>query len=396
MTQLILAAALAAGPAESSWPRFRGPNGTGVAEGTYPTEWSATKNLAWKADLPGKGVGGPAVAGGVVYVTAVTGYRQDRLHTLAFDLKTGKELWRRTMRATGSTACHPDTDMAAPTPAASPAGVFALFATGDLAHYDRRGNLRWYRALAQDYDVSNQVGLAASPVLHEGKLIAPMDNAGDSFLAAFDVNTGRTLWKVPRPRETNWVTPVVGRVGDAAGDRVIYQTREAVVAYDPATGTRSWEKALEGLSSIPSTVAAGGQVFVTANGVTKLKPGEGQPEAAWKERRLSAGYGSPLVYEGKVFAVSRSAVLACADAGSGKILWRERLAGGRVSASPLAAGGKVYVFAEDGTCSVIEPGGDAANVTATNKLGTRVRATPAMAGGRVLIRTDRTLYCVGG
>src|SRR5262249_56596500 len=131
------------------------------------------------------------------------------LHVLCYDEQTGKKLWARQCPATGNTACHPTTSMAAPTPVSDGKAVYALFATGDLAALDLDGTLLWYRSLVGDYpDVSNQVGMASSPALYRNVLLLPMENAIDSFSAGVDTKTGKNLWRVKRARSINWVTPV--------------------------------------------------------------------------------------------------------------------------------------------------------------------------------------------
>src|SRR5205807_1411424 len=136
--------------------------------------------------------------------TCSSGQRGDRLHVLAYNAKTGAKLWQRQFAATGSTLCHPMSCMAAPTPVADETGVYALFASGDVVGINADGSVRWVRSLVGDYpSICNQVGMASSPLLADGKLIVPMDNAGDSFLAALDLKTGRNLWKTPRPRDNN-------------------------------------------------------------------------------------------------------------------------------------------------------------------------------------------------
>src|SRR5262245_33818370 len=204
--------------AAADWSQFRGPGGSGAAdEHGLPATWSPTENVKWKVDLPGRSAASPVVFGKKVFVTAATGARMERLHVLCLDADTGKVLWHRQLTATGNTACHPKSSMAAPTPCANADGVYCLFATADLAAFDFDGNLKWYRSFTGDYpDSSNQVGMAASPVIWKDSLIVPMDNVGDSFLAALDTSYGTNIWKVPRPKDINWVTPTLRPVGDKA------------------------------------------------------------------------------------------------------------------------------------------------------------------------------------
>jgi len=133
------------------WAQFTGPNASGVSpEKNLPAEWSKDKGIKWKAELPARGVSSPVVVGNRVYVTCSSGSRDDRLHVLCFDAATGKQLWHRQLQATGGTSCHPKSCMAANTPVADESGVYALFATGDLAAFDADGTLRWYRSLVGD------------------------------------------------------------------------------------------------------------------------------------------------------------------------------------------------------------------------------------------------------
>src|SRR5262245_57748687 len=197
------------------WPQFRGPGGSGVSdEKGLPTTWGPTENVKWKVDLPGRSAASPVIFGKKVFVTAATGPRFDRLHVICLDADTGKKLWHRQFTATGNTACHPKSSMAAATPCVNADGLYCLFATADLAAFDLDGNLKWYRSLVGDYkDISNQVGMAASPVLWKDYLIVPMDTVGDSFLAAIDTKYGKNVWKVERPKDINWVTPTLRTAG---------------------------------------------------------------------------------------------------------------------------------------------------------------------------------------
>ncbi len=182
------------------------------------------------------------VAANKVYITCSSGTRDDRLHVLCFDVTTGKQLWHRQLQGTGGTACHPKTCMAANTPAADETGVYALFATGDLVAFDADGTLRWYRSLVGDYPtITNQVGMASSPVLVKDRLIVPMDNSGDSFIAAVDTKYGKNVWKVERPRDINWVTPLVREVSGRTEVLFAGLCRTHLIAYDAANGDKRWD-----------------------------------------------------------------------------------------------------------------------------------------------------------
>lgn len=379
----------------ADWSQFKGPNATGVsAEKGLPTKWGKDAGVKWKSSLPARGVSSPVIAGDRVYVTCSSGNRDDRLHVLCFDAVTGKQLWHRTLQATGGTGCHPKSCMAAPTPVADETGVYALFATADVAAYDKDGALRWYRSLVGDYpSISNQVGMASSPILVKDRLVIPMDNQGDSFLAAVDTKYGKNVWKAPRPRESNWVTPLVRTVGDKT--EVMFSGQSGMTAYDAATGEKRWSSKA-GRGSIPTSALDGDTLFMPLSGTTAVKLGpdgiEGEPK--WKTNTIQSGMASPLAYAGKVYATSGQGMIACADAKTGKELFKERTKGA-YSASPIAGDGKVYCANETGITTVLDATSETYEVLATNDIGEEVLGTPAIARGCIFIRTDKNLWCIG-
>ena len=379
----------------ADWSQFKGPNGAGFSDGApLPTEWSKDKNIAWRAELPSRGVSSPVVAAGKVYVTCSSGIRDDRLHVLCFDVKTGKQLWHRQLQGTGGTACHTKTCMAAPTPVADATGVYALFATGDLAAFDADGTLRWYRSLTGDYpSITNQVGMASSPVLVGDKLIVPMDNAGESFIAAVDAKSGKNVWKTARKKDINWVTPLVRTV--VGKPEVLFAGPDGLTAYDAESGSVKWTYK-EGAGSIPTVSIVGDTLYLPIDGVTAVKITdkgvEGKP--MWQQKEISPGMPSPLIYKGKVFAANGGGFISCGDAKTGKDFYKER-AKGAFSASPVAGDGKVYCLNESGATFVLDAKNETYDVIATNDLGEESLATPAIAEGHVFIRTSKALYCIG-
>jgi outer membrane protein assembly factor BamB len=378
----------------AEWPQFRGPNSSGVsAEKGLATKWTGTENVRWKADLPGRGLSCPVIAGGKVYVTACSGYQQDRLHVLCFDAATGKKLWERQAWGTGSTMCHPTTCMAAPTPAADSEGVCALFATGDAVAYDQDGNLLWYRSLARDYPgITNNVGMAASPVLFKDEFFLPLENAGHSFAAALDRRTGATKWKVDRNKDINWVTPLVVTIGDKS--EVLFQTGKEITAYDPQTGKQRWTH-VAGLSSSSSPTLGNGQILIPGGEFTVLKAGgdSATPEVVWKSNKIKTGYASPVYHDGRIYTLNSTGILNCNDAADAKSLWQQRLKG-PFWASPVIADGRLYAVNEEGTTFVVELG-DQPKLLSENKIEDKFLATPAIANGSIFLRSDKALYCIG-
>ncbi|HVK14048.1 MAG TPA: PQQ-binding-like beta-propeller repeat protein [Gemmataceae bacterium] len=388
---LLTAAVATAG----DWPQFRGPNGSGVSDETrLPTTWGPKDNVKWKADVPGRSAASPVVYGNRVYVTAASGPLMDRLHALCLDAETGKVLWHRQMTATGNTACHPKSSMAAPTPCVNADGVYCLYATADLAAFDHDGNLKWYRSLVTDYpDISNQVGMGSSPILWKDFLLVPMDTVGDSFLAAIDTKYGKNVWKVDRPKDTNWVTPTLRQTSDRA--EIVFATAKDTVAYNAADGKKLWTN--PGAAMVPTAITVDD---------TLIMPGKGgmvryQPDGAkelWKSAKLSTGYTTPIVYKDRVYAL-RGVTLTCADLQTGKEVWPEpervTQGKGQMWASPVAGDGKVYTFDDTGLCKVFAAG-DQPKVLATNDMKEEILGTPAIAHGSLYIQTVKAVYCIKG
>jgi outer membrane protein assembly factor BamB len=380
----------------ADWKQFRGPSGSGVSpETNLPVKWGKTKGLRYKVELPGRGLSNPVIAGGRVYVTACSGYRETRLHVLCFDEATGKKLWERQCTATGSTSCHTTTCMAAPTPATDGKAVYALFATGDLAAYDKAGALLWYRSLVGDYpNITNQVGMASSPVLAGSALMVPMDNGGDSFIAGIDTATGKNLWRLKRGKTINWVTPLIVEMGGRPA--ALFPMPGNVTAVDPMTGKVRWKYESGDVSSIPSPSFGDGVLFspTGANGLKALKPGNDgtPPKELWSIADFGGGYPSPVYLAGRVYGLGRVNV-KCVSAADGMEVWKHRM-DGPFSASPVVADGKLYAVNNKGVTTVLELG-DKPKILAKNDIGDTILATPAIANGCIYLRSDKYLYCIG-
>lgn len=396
---ILLAAGLLLAPASvdgADWTQFRGPDGSGVSPETdLPVRWSKTENMRWTAQLPGKGIASPVIVGGKVFITICSGPMLDRLHVLCFEVTSGKQLWERRFLATGNTMCHEKTTTAAPTPITDGRYVYALFGTGDLVCLTIDGDLIWYRALLKDYpNIGNSLGLASSPVLAAGVLVVPLENVGDSFILGLDAQTGVNRWKMPRPRELNWVTPLVLRRGDRS--EVIFQTRTELTAYDPMTGKEVWTyKAPKGLTTSPSPVGVGDAILVLGGDAVALRPGDGgsPPQVVWQSNRVRSNFGTPLVDAGRVYTISGAGVLVCARTDTGALLWQERLKG-TFYASLVLAAGRIYAVNDEGKTFVVQVG-DKPQVLATNSIEELVLATPAVAEGAIFLRGAKTLYCIG-
>jgi outer membrane protein assembly factor BamB len=220
-----------------------------------------------------------------------------------------------------------------------------------------------------------------------------MDNAGESFLAAVDTKYGKNVWKVERKREINWVTPITREVGGTT--EVLFAGPDGLIAYDAADGAKRWQFK-GGSGAIPTGALDGDSLYLPLTGVSKFTMSETgvKEKPEWAAKQLQTGYSSPLVYRGKVFTTSSQGLIACADAKTGKVLYSERTKGG-FSASPVAGDGKVYCLNETGACTVLNAESDEYDVLAVNELKEGALGTPAIAGGLIIIRTDKALYGIG-
>lgn len=414
----------------SAWLQFRGPGGRSTSgEADLPTDWGDAENLAWKVDLPGRGVSSPIVTGSRVIVTASGGHRQDRLHVLCFDAGTGRRLWERRFWSTGRTSCHPKTCMAAPTPASDGDRAYAFYSTGDLACLDLDGNLVWYRGLSSDYpNATSGLGMASSPILCGGVLVVQVENQSDSFAAGIDPDTGENVWRIRRSSKPSWSTPVAFPRRDGSGDVLILESWDRLSAHDPRTGRELWAHEAQ-TNCIPSCVVFEDLLLLPSQGVTALRepspvPATGRsseagatqdsaggapevnggaPEAndgastpadvVWQSGRIRPATASPIVVDGKLYVLANPGILTCADARSGEVAWQFRLKG-PFSSTPLAASGHLYCINEEGFVQIVRlgSGDEPGEVAATHELGQTVLASPAAAGGAIYIRSDAFLW----
>lgn len=383
----------------ADWPQFRGADSSGIAEETnLPVTWGENQNLAWVADLPGRGLSGPIVMHDRVVLTASSGVSDDHLHIMCFDEATGKQLWQRQFWATGSTLRHPKMCVATPTPASDGTRIFAAFSTNDVICLDLDGNLEWLRGLTYDYpDAFNTVGLSSSPVVAGETLVLQVENFGNSFAVGLDVLDGVERWKLPRPKLANWSSSAVQRAESGLrgatpmNDVVLMQSSQDLLAIEPATGKELW-KYPQPCANISSTTVARDLILVPANGLTALRCPVGQriPEVLWQANRGDST-ATAVCYRGRVFTLNTTSVLESVDAHSGESLWRLRLKG-PFSASPVCADGRVYLFNEQGESFVVESGGDQGLIAGTSQLGEPIFCTPAVANQAIYVRGDRHLW----
>ncbi|WP_010587790.1 outer membrane protein assembly factor BamB family protein [Schlesneria paludicola] len=387
---------LAANAFTGDWRQFRGSESNGLGDDILPpTTFSATENVAWKVALPGKGLSSPIIVGDRVFVTCSSGFNQDRLHVVCFAVKDGVKLWERQFSATGRTSHYPTTSIATSTPASDGQRIFALYSSNDLACLDLDGNLQWYRGLTYDHrNASNSLGMASSPIVVDQTLVTQIENDSESLATGIDVATGISRWTSVRPKKANWSSALVWPRRFGGGeDLALLQSSEGISAIRPLTGEVAW-KYTDGASTIPSSVVADGTLYAVSHGITALRPPteSANIEQLWRASKLGPGTASPLVYQGRLYAINSAGVLLAADLKTGQTKWQLRI-GGPFSGSPIAAGGHLFVFNEKGEGHCVKLGEEAGELVSTGDLaGERFLCTPAISNGALYVRSDATLW----
>jgi outer membrane protein assembly factor BamB len=386
--------------AAGDWPQFRGPDSSGTApDVTIP----AKPKIDWSAPLPGRGLASPIVVGGKVFITASSGPKQERLHLLCFAAKDGAKLWERQLKATGRTMSHPKTSVAACTPCSDGTRVFVLWSCNDVAAFDLDGNLLWTRGLTADYaNVSNSLGMASSPIVIGETLVTMIENDAESYSLGLDVKTGRNLWKMERPKAANWTSPVSWRADAKSAPVAVLQSSKGLTAVDAASGSKLWEYT-EGASTMSSSVVAAGVIYAPSNGITALAPkGTGAaPEQLWRAKPINPSTISPVVLDGRLFSINSAGVITTADIKTGAPGWKLRVTG-PFSGSPVGAGKNLVVVSEKGLVQIVDIAAPEGAVAGTlqlplNEAGKElILSTPALSGGSIFVRTDGTLWRLGG
>jgi outer membrane protein assembly factor BamB len=333
------------------------------------------------------------VIGDRVFLTASSGYRDDKLHVLCFSADTGEQLWQRQFRATGRTVCNEFMCMATPQPCSDGERIYAYFSCNDVICLDLAGTLIWYRGLGFDYpNTSSSQGMSSSPVVADGSLVLQLDTDSESFVAGLDALTGETRWKLDREKSAIYASPALYRFSKNPLPQVVLHSKKSLLSIDPRTGKENW-KVEQACRSIPSTTVAGDFLVTPFETLTLLRPKgmTGMPESVWSEAKLSPDTPTPVAYQGRVY-ILKGSVLSCADLTTGKIDWQMRLNCKGSCASPLAGGGHLYLADENGVLHTIRLGQRKGEIASRLDLGEPILCTPALASGALYVRSDKHLW----
>lgn len=409
----------ASGTFAEDWPHWRGPSadgmltGNGVApDSNPPTSWSEKENVRWKTQIPGSGSSSPIVMGDRVFVsTAIpTGKTSGRMPeldfvTLAVDRKNGKILWNKVaVRATPHQGTHSTNGFASASPCTDGQMVYSHFGSRGLYAYSLDGNLAWKRDDLGRMQTRSDFGEGSSPTIAGDKILVPWDHEGQSYLYCLNKNTGETVWKATRDEPSCWATPVV--IKHDGMHQVIMNGQTKARSYDLGTGSELWSCAGQTQRPVATPVATENLAFVGSGFrgafLAAFDPsGTGDIEGS-KYVKWSVGYDTPdiasFLLSGNrlYYHKAKTGMLSCVDATTGKAHFQtQRVPDIRTTyASPVAAGGHVYVTGRSGTVAVIDDS-TSFKVISTNSLGEGIDATPAIAGDQIFIRGTNSLFCIG-
>lgn len=408
---LCTVAACAAPASAANWDRFRGPNGTGTAsDKDIPVQWSAKENILWKVPLPGPGNASPIIWGNRLFLQCASADGKQR-QLVCMNASDGKVLWTRS--APGSTAhTHQKNTLASSTPATDGERVYVLFWDGtDVAvhAYDFEGNPHWQQGLGA---FKSQHGAGTSPVVHAGKVFVANDQDGTSTLFALDAKTGEIAWKAARkPFRACYSTPFILEQPEKAPQLIVASTA-GVTSYDPPTGKVNWNWnwttfANMALRTVGSPVYSQGLIFTQSGDgggarhlVAVRAEGQGDVTATnlaweWKKTRPFPYVPTMLPLGDHLYFVNDRGDAGCVVARTGELLWEKPLGTKWITASPVLIDGKVYAIGEEGTVFVFKATPQQFELLAKNDMGEEVRATPAVANGRLYIRGKDHLFCIG-
>ncbi|MCP4173115.1 MAG: PQQ-binding-like beta-propeller repeat protein [Fuerstiella sp.] len=381
-------------PAHSGdWRQFRGNAANSIAQGeNLPTELSGG-SIAWKVELPGRGLSGPIAVGQQILLTASSGYSQDRLHILSIDAETGETQWERQFEATGRTGCHPKMCIATPTPASDGERIFAFYSSSDLICTDLAGNLQWYRGFGAEYrNASNSLGMSSSPIVIGSTVIIQAESEAEAFAAGVDTLTGETKWKIDRPRKANWTSPTILPATNGKPALALLQSSAGLSAVDPETGDVVWTFD-NGASTIPSSLVVDGTVVIPSNGLTSVRPSADgtKIESIWNSSNLGPSTPSPVVINGLTITVNSAGALSAGDVTTGERLWQLRLKG-KFSSTPLASNGHLFFFNETGYAFVVRPEREKGEIVSELDLAETILCSPAASDNALYVRSDGHLW----
>jgi outer membrane protein assembly factor BamB len=377
-----------------NFPSFRGPDGIGIAwQKNIPVDWDGKtgKNIRWKTEVPLPGYNSPVIWNDKIFLA---GASEGKREVYCFSLETGKLLWRREAGTIpGSPGSPPkvirETGFSAPTMTTDGRRAYAIFANGDIVALDFEGNLVWARNLGLP---QNHYGHSSSLIMFRNLVIVQYDQRGSAGVMALDGKSGEQVWKTVRKVSISWASPILVRAGSR--QELILAADPIVASYDPANGRELWQIDCISGEVGPSAAFADGVIF-TVNETSKLAAigMEGGPKILWENTDYLSDIPSPLATGNYLILATSYGTVVCYDGKTGEIYWEQDF-GAPVFASPMLAEGKVFLMDKKGVMHIFRAGQSFEQVSQPS-LGEGSSCTPAFADGKIVIRGDKNLYCIG-
>jgi outer membrane protein assembly factor BamB len=387
----------------ANWPRFRGENGSGVSEEKgFTAPWNPDR-VRWTVPVPGTGHSSPVIWGNKLFLTTASETGTTR-SVLCFDAQSGKLLWTKSIELKANPK-HPKSSWASATPAVDGERVFVVFADVErqiLLAYDFDGNLLWQQDLGS---FESQHGQGASPIVFEDLVILANDQNGPSSIVARDKRTGRAVWTATRnsgAQATSYATPFIYRPKVGPPQLICSSSLSGISGLELKTGKTIWTTQSLPQRTVASPVLSAGLILQTCGAagqgtlmVAADPSGQGdvsQSAVRYKRTRLLPYVPTPLAYQSYLFLWGDHGTVCCVDPTTGKDLWIKRV-GGDFSGSPIGAGGMLFNVDEQGNLVVLAAGAEF-KLLGKLPLSEPSHATPAVANGRLYLRTFHHLTCV--
>lgn len=406
------AARAAADDETAAWPRWRGPEATGVSPaGNPPLEFGEDRNLDWKLAVPGEGSSSPVIWGDRLFLLSAQPSGDEHpqgsvdFNVVCVDRAKGEVEWIRTARReVPHEGHHQDHGYASHSPVTDGERLYVHYGSRGIHAFTLDGERIWERDLGK-METRRGFGEGSSPALHNGTLYVNWDHQGDSFIVALDGATGQTKWKVSRDEMTSWSTPLI--VEHEGAHQVVVSATRRVRAYEPDSGDIIWETGGQTVNVIPTPVAGHGLLFATSgflgNSLMAIELGHtgdltDTDAIRWTVNRATPYVPSPLLYDEFLYVIDHNkGILSCYDATTGKAHYAQQRLPlvPNVYASPVGAADRVYIAGRDGGVLVIRKGAEF-EVLAENQLDEGIDASPAIIGNTMYIRGRKHLYSFSG
>ncbi len=400
---------------QENWSHFRGNKLDGHAvDQAYPVHFGEGDHVIWKTAISGLGWSSPVVWDGQIWLTTAAADGK-KLSALCLDYSSGQILKEMLLFEPDSIQpIHSTNSYATPTPAVEKGFVYVHFGTyGTACIRTDDFSVVWKRT---DLNCQHMQGAASSLFIHRNLLIVHIEGTDNQYIAALDKTTGSTVWKTERPHEfykdiapvyrKAYTTPIVVRTGDR--DLLISNGSQMCFAYDVLTGSPVWSFWYGYDSTVGMPLSYDGLVFFNSGWIfLENKPnfvkffavdpsGNGdvtKTHVKWELDEDVPQITTPVIVDGRIYMVHERGTLTCVDALSGKVIWKDKLRG-QFNASPVLAGGNLYIPDVRGTVWIIKPG-DRFQPVSENRLEGTIKATPAFVNGNIILRTDSHLYRIG-